>query len=325
MVAGCGIMRRSRQELSGHTRCHESWEQEMASASVERNTVWHGLLCLAVGLIGIVGVIFALPTLAASKEPRTVHFLSDDGTTTLVAYLYRPDGVTGPAPAVVTMHGRAGPYSSVAKGVYDAKTLSKRNKDWAALWTGQGYWALVVDGFGPRGYPTGFPAGTDGDRPAAVNEVTVRPLDAYAALKYLRSLPDVKLDRIGIQGWSNGGSATLATVSEAGLANSKLGDGKGFAAALAFYPGCGLQGAFKDGYKAYLPLKLFIGTADEEVSPAACAKLTKNAKAGGSDIELTTYDGATHDATHSAFFAVPSFNCHKRVLERAEQADQQET
>ena len=267
----------------------------MTFRSVEPRVARDGLLRLAVVLIGIVGVIFALPSLAATKGPETVHFLSDDGATTLVAYLYRPVGVTGPAPAVVMMHGRAGPYSSLAKGVYDAKTLSKRTKDWAALWTGQGYWALVVDGFGPRGYPTGFAAGTDGDRPAAVNEITVRPLDAYAALKYLRSVPDVKPDRIGIQGWSNGGSATLATVSEAGLANAKLGDGKGFTAALAFYPGCGLQGAFKDGYKAYLPIRLFIGTADEEVSPAACAKLTKNAKAGGSDIDLTTYDGATHD------------------------------
>ena len=267
----------------------------MASASVERHTGAHGLWHLALIVIGVCGLLFSLPAVAATKGPQTVHFLSDDGTTTLVAYLYRPEGVTGPAPAVVMMHGCAGPYSSLAKGVYDAKTLSKRTKDWAALWTGQGYWALVVDGFGPRGYPAGFAAGTDNDRPAAVNEITVRPLDAYAALKYLRTLPDVKADRIGIQGWSNGGSATLATVSEESLANSKLGDGKGFSAALAFYPGCGLQGAFKDGYKAYLALKLFIGTADEEVSPAACAKLTKNAKAGGSDIDLTTYDGATHD------------------------------
>lgn len=267
----------------------------MASASVEQNIAWKGLLRVAVIVVGILSLTLALPALAASKEPRTVHFLSDDGTTMLVAYLYRPEGVTGPAPAVVMMHGRAGPYSSLANGIYDAKTLSKRTKDWAALWAGQGYWALVVDGFGPRGYPTGFAAGTDGDRPAAVNEITVRPLDAYAALKYLRTLPDVKPDRIGIQGWSNGGSATLATVSEDGLTNAKLGAGNGFTAALAFYPGCGLQGAFKDGYRAYPPLKLFIGTADEEVSPAACAKLTKKAKAGGSDIDLTTYDGATHD------------------------------
>ena len=246
-------------------------------------------------VLALVTIAMVSPVMAAGKGPETVHFLSEDGATMLVGYLFRPDGASRPAPAVVMMHGRAGPYSSLAKGVYDAKTLSKRNKDWAALWTAQGYLALVVDGFGPRGFPTGFAAGTDGDRPAAVNEITVRPFDAYAALKYLRSLPSVMPDRIGIQGWSNGGSATLATVSEEGLANAGLGDGKGFVAALAFYPGCGLQGAFKDGYRAYLPLRVFIGTADEEVSPAACEKLVMRAKAGGSDIELTTYDGATHD------------------------------
>ena len=221
--------------------------------------------------------------------------MSDDGTTNLVGYLYTPEGSHGPAPAIVMMHGRAGPYSSLAKGTYDAATLSKRTKNWAELWAAQGYWALVVDGFGPRGYPKGFAAGTDGDRPAAVNEITVRPLDAYAALKYLRTVQGVDPDRVAIQGWSNGGSATLATISSEALAASGLGPGKGFRAALAFYPGCGLQGAFTDGYKPYSPARLFIGTSDEEVSPAACIKLVAQAKGIGSDIDLTVYPGATHD------------------------------
>ena len=107
----------------------------------------------ALVLAGLLAAGFAMPAVAATKGPQTVHFLSDDGATTLVGYLYRPEGVSAPAPAVVMMHGRAGPYSSLAKGVYDAKTLSKRTKDWAALWTGQGYWALVIR--------SGFTSGSD--------------------------------------------------------------------------------------------------------------------------------------------------------------------
>ena len=56
-------------------------------------------------------------------------------------------------PAVVMMHGRAGAYSAGADGVYDATTLSKRHKLWGRLWSEHGYLALLVDGFGPRGYP----------------------------------------------------------------------------------------------------------------------------------------------------------------------------
>ena len=58
-------------------------------------------------------------------------------------------------PAVVMMHGRAGVYSSLAKGRYDASTLSKRHQQWGRIWAKQGYLAILVDGFGPRGYPSG--------------------------------------------------------------------------------------------------------------------------------------------------------------------------
>jgi dienelactone hydrolase len=262
-----------------------------ASQRIASATAFRAMLA---SLLAMVAAL-ALVTTAGAASPKTVSFLSDDGTTKLVGYLFAPEAAHGPAPAVVMMHGRAGPYSSLAKGIYDATTLSKRTKEWAAIWSAQGYWALVVDGFGPRGYPKGFAAGTDGTRPAAVNEITVRPLDAYAGLKFLRSLAGVNPDRIAIQGWSNGGSATLASLSDDALAASGLPAGKGFRAALAFYPGCGLQGAFKEGYRATAPVRVFIGTDDEEVSPDACSKLVKKATATGSDIALTTYAGATHD------------------------------
>src|SRR6266702_170680 len=77
----------------------------------------------------------------------------------------------------------------------------------------RGYVAIMVDGFGPRGYPQGFPRFSYESRPAELNEVTIRPLDAYGALAYLRTRSDVLPDRIALQGWSNGGSAALSTMS----------------------------------------------------------------------------------------------------------------
>src|SRR5215210_3078153 len=100
-----------------------------------------------------------LGTLAmAAAEPERITFPSADGKTDLVAYLYKPTRVSAPrVPAVVMMHGRAGAYSSAAKGIYNASSLSRRHQAWGAIWAEQGYVALLVDGSGPRGYPQGFP------------------------------------------------------------------------------------------------------------------------------------------------------------------------
>jgi len=188
------------------------------------------------------------------------------------------------------MHGRAGAYSTNAKGRYDASTLSQRHVAWGELWAAQGYVALLVDGFGPRGYAQGFPRFSYETRPAELNEVTVRPLDAYGALAYLRTRPDVAPDRVGLQGWSNGGSAALATMETRTPGRA----GTGFRAALVFYPACGLKGQFEDQYLPYAPVQVFHGTADEEVSPRRCGELVERSKTEGGAIEIRFYPGASH-------------------------------
>jgi carboxymethylenebutenolidase len=230
---------------------------------------------------------------ATEALPETVHFQSGDGATKLIGYLYRPEG-RGPHPAIVLLHGRAGAYSSLAKGVYDAKTLSKRHKFWGEYWAERGYVTLLVDSFGPRGYWEGFPRGSYDERPSAVSEQTMRPLDAYGALAYLRSRKDVMADRVGLQGWSNGGMTTLVTMSAAAPGISAPTPSTGFRAALAFYPGRGME-AIKSKYTPYAPLHLFVGMADEEVSPKRCQRWEGEVKSRSNLIDLTAYDGAEHN------------------------------
>lgn len=246
------------------------------------------LLFLAIG--GFFAPNFAF---AQSSQPRTVNFPSADGKTTLTGYLFAPAGKPKTAPAVVLMHGRTGAYSPLAKGNYSAVTINKSIRGWAELWAGQGYWALVVDSFGPRGYPGGM-AANNGQK-ISIDEVGVRPLDAYGALRYLRSSPRIKGDRIALQGWSNGASATIASMSSKGLEIAEPEAGRGFRAAVALYPGCGLQGVFKDGYLPNAPVRLFVGGRDEEVSPSVCQKFVAASKAQGGDIAITVLEGATHD------------------------------
>jgi dienelactone hydrolase len=243
-----------------------------------------------VGFLIAVEVMLSTFSVQADALPERVTFLSADGRTNLTGYLFLPAHHIGRTPAVVMMHGRAGAYSTNANGRYDATTLSQRHKAWGELWAAQGYIGLLVDGFGPRGYPQGFPRFSYETRPAELNEVTVRPLDAYGALAYLRARPDVAPDRIGLQGWSNGGSATLATMDTGTPGRI----GIGFRAALAFYPACGLKGQFEDGYLPYAPVQVFHGTADEEVSPRRCGELVEKSKAHGGTIEIRFYSGASH-------------------------------
>jgi len=271
-----------------------SMRTQLAARTAGRGGAF-GVRLLVIAACLLAALLSSAPAWAQSSQPRTVNFPSADGKTNLVGYLFAPAGRPKAAPAVVLMHGRSGAYSSLARGDYSAVTIEKRIRNWAEIWAAQGYWALVVDSFGPRGYPAGFPAGTDSSRPAAVNEITMRPLDAYGALRYLRTSARVKPDRIALFGWSNGGSATLASMAHETLDIEEAKAGKGFRSAIALYPGCGLQGHFKDGYAPYAPVHIFIGTRDDEVSTTACEKLTAATKAAGGDLALTIFEGATHD------------------------------
>jgi carboxymethylenebutenolidase len=229
---------------------------------------------------------------AAAQAQERVNFPSRDGRTTLVGYVFAPPGPPQPRPAVVMMHGRAGAYSSRANGKYDGATLSQRHRAWAELLARQGYVAILVDGFGPRGYPTGFPRGSYEDRPEQLNEVTVRPRDAYGALAYLRTRADVAPSRIALFGWSNGGSATLAAMAADDTLTPRAE--REFRAGVVFYPACGLKGQFDRGYRPYAPVRVFMGEADEEVSPKRCAALINESRAAGSDISIQLYPGAEH-------------------------------
>src|ERR1700760_3896545 len=157
---------------------------------------------------------------AATAAPETVFFRSADGTTGIVGYLFKPPGA-GPHPAIVLLHGRAGPYSAndnatcpfVARGKAspcNASTLSKRHVMWGEFWSAHGYLALLPDSFGPRGKAHGFGRFTHDDLDRdSVNELPVRPLDAEGALAYLGQRRDVDGAHVFLQGWSNGGSTKL--------------------------------------------------------------------------------------------------------------------
>jgi carboxymethylenebutenolidase len=249
---------------------------------------------------GALALGLASGALAAADAPLTVRFASADGTA-LVGYVFAPnDDLAAPRPAVVMLHGRAGPYSSNVNGrctrvgadivsPCDATTLSRRHLQWGRYWAEHGRLAILVDSFGPRGKAHGFGRGThDNPERDDVNERSVRPLDALGALRYLRARGDVDSLRIALQGWSNGGSTALNAVAR-GTQEA------GFQAALVLYPGCGPRAVVAQAYATAVPLLALLAADDEEVSPAACERMFEHARRNGSPVAWTTYPGATHD------------------------------
>ena len=84
---------------------------------------------------------------------------SEDHKKVLTGYVFLPAADdTGEADAaIVLLHGSAGRViASLDKGVYRKDTPPTNHKQWGELWAERGYVALLVDSFGPRGYPGGF-------------------------------------------------------------------------------------------------------------------------------------------------------------------------
>ena len=156
-------------------------------------------------------------------------------------------------------------------------------------------WRCWSTALARRGRGHGYGRGThdDPDRDD-VNERTVRPLDAEGALAYLRLRSDVQSNRIMLQGWSNGASTALNVMSRQAQA-APVQAGPRFRAALAFYPGCGPRALLSQRYQADTDIWVFLGSADEEVSPKVCADVLRAARSSHGKVDVTWYEGATHD------------------------------
>jgi carboxymethylenebutenolidase len=246
----------------------------------------------------ILAVAIATPALAA--EPRapdtTLTFKSGDGKTTLTGYFWNA-AEAGARPVVVLMHGCGGAYSSSATK-FDASTVASQYREWGGRLSAEGYGVLLVDSFGPRGHGGGVCDIPYDDRPAKLNEVTVRPLDAIGALAALRKNDRVRKKPAALVGFSNGGSAVLSTVAKTGPQVWKKDPAKPspwFAGAAAFYPGCGLQGDYNGKWQPTIPTHLFVGTADTTTPPSPnCDARFREALERKAPAMMATFLDATH-------------------------------
>ena len=215
-----------------------------------------------------------VPTLALSSSPAP-----------LAALVFRPES-DGLHPAVVMLHGCGGAYGKNGK-------LNARHLMWGEYLAEQGYVALMLDSFTSRGI-----------QQLCTTRLADRSLkeshrlgDAYAALAYLRQLPGVDPNRVAVLGWSHGAGVVLETINHPPVASAS---GSGFAAAIAFYPGCTARQKRADRFHPYAPLLLLIGEADDWTPAAPCQALVARVAARGEPMHIVSYPDTYHDFDNPA-------------------------
>jgi dienelactone hydrolase len=182
---------------------------------------------------------------------------------TVAARLLAPATEAEKSPAVVLLHGSAGP--------------SAREGGYAAALHAAGFLTLEPDQWSPRG----LGGGSEG-RPKTFLETLP---DLFGAFRYLAARPDVDPHRIGLAGFSFGGVATMLAATRA--RNDAVLGAAHFAAYMPVYPACWtyntLPGqAFGDLVDA--PLLLVTGALDQydddpEAGPKLAASLAPKDRA----------------------------------------------
>ena len=109
--------------------------------------------------------------------------------------------------------------------------------------------------------------------------ITARFDDAFGALLYLQSRPDVRADRVAAIGWSQGGVYAMAVINgpsldrarQRGVAMPTIGSTTGgFAAGIGVYPG----GCFSlVNEQVVRPLLVLIGEADDWTPATKCREM----------------------------------------------------
>ncbi len=191
------------------------------------------------------------------------------------------------------LHGCAGLYTSRGQ-------LTSRHRDWALRFASWGFVVVMPDSFGSRGVG---PLCELKDRPT--HPWRERTLDAYAALDYLVSRPDVDPRNVLVMGWSDGGSTVTGVVRPD--APGRRPGGPTFKAAIAYYPGC-IRPLRQKGYRPTMPLFIQHGGADDWVPPAPCVELAARLKQAGASIEVIVYPDAHHgfDAPNTPVRLLPN-------------------
>jgi dienelactone hydrolase len=227
---------------------------------------WH----LRVAFALLIAVASSPSTAEDQREALSFSQQHRGKTITVGGNLFLPPG-GDKVPALLIHHGSGG--VSADRELRYARELVKL-----------GLATFVIDSFTPRGITSTVRDQTT----VTANEMLA---DAFAALQALAAHPRIDGRRIGIAGFSKGGTVALFAAHEARAARA-LPDGLRFALHVPFYPWCGTQHHKPKTTGA--PIYMLLGAADTYAGVEPCQRYAETLKAQGAPIDVVVYPGAPH-------------------------------
>lgn len=212
----------------------------------------------------LTGLAAFLGCFSPSQAQEWVSYPAREGVT-LKALLMKPAGL-GPFPAIVALHG--------CGGLGTGGAMSARHQDWGNRLVSAGFIVIFPESFASRGMGSQCNVR---DRDIKSRD---RAEDAFATAEWLAARPDVMRSKIGLLGWSNGGTTVLSASR-----TIRAPKGVEFRHAVAFYPGC--KTFAEQNYRTRIPVTIFHGMADDWTPPEPCQKLP--------GVTFVGYPGAHHD------------------------------
>ena len=231
--------------------------------------------------LSIATLFLTLAMTAAHAAPAPLAVDIPDGTQTLHAQLYKPEG-TGPFPTVIALHACGG-----LSGHSD--TVLPRYRDWTEQLLKSGNAVLWPDSYGSRELGPQCRV-----KEARVKARRERVADIAAARAWLTQQAWVAQDRVSLIGWANGASALLWAVRPQNAGRDAAPD---YRAAVAFYPDCRISAGL--GWSTRTPTLVLIGGKDDVSSPPACRQMVDGARGRSALARIVVYPGAYHDFDHA--------------------------
>lgn len=246
----------------------------------------------------------------------------------------------GKRPAMVVLHGSGGLLKTPKNKGGNPVCLPEMEGQyvmWADRLAKQGYTVLLPSSYSARGFcdkhdDAGRIPDTFDDKP---EQILGRIYDTDAAARYMCSRPEVDCDRMGVMGFSQGGTMTMVALHwQLEHAIQYFRDTKGddvdieipdlapgrpeFQVGIAYYPGCGFDGvvplstsnsaAKENKFMPTAPLTILHGSEDSLIEECSVdhGQGRREIQAGqvsdllGVDNQyaITVYDGAEHGFDH---------------------------
>ena len=209
-----------------------------------------------------------------------VSFPSAEPGVVLTAHWTAPPVTADGAPAIIALHGCDGLPTDRSRVGYPRNRYTKMLRD-------AGAGVLYVDSFGPRG-EVSICAQKVSDRKIFDDN---RRMDVAGALQWLAKQPGIDARRLGVLGWSHGGSTVLAVADATNDAVRQAAVKP--AALVAFYPGCGAYDLMLR-YDVVAPLLVMAGELDNWTPAAPCERLTRRLISRGQPVRYVQYPGSYH-------------------------------